>query len=75
MDETNGEQSECPYKNRLSGDDKDGKENTKLEEAVKEAEGSQESTQASAGSLAGQQSQTSCYPMLKAIAVKAMLVI
>ena len=49
MDETNGEQSECPYKNQLKNDDIDGKENTKLEEAVKEAEESQESTESSSG--------------------------
>lgn len=39
MDDTDGEKfNECPYKNRQNGDDNDVKENTKLEEAVKEAE-------------------------------------
>lgn len=43
VDEANGEQqSECPYKNRLNSSDKDSNENTKLEEAVKEAEESQD---------------------------------
>lgn len=52
VDETNGEQSACPYKNRLNKNDEDGKENTKLEEAVKEAEESQESTESPAGNTA-----------------------
>ena len=53
MDEANGEQSECPYKNLLISDDKDGKESTKLEEAVKEAEEIQENTESSPGNSTG----------------------
>lgn len=56
VDESNGEQqSECPYKNRLNSSDKDSNENTKLEEAVKEAEESQDNhTESSAANATGE---------------------
>ena len=56
VDESNGEQqSECPYKNLLNSSDKDSNENTKLKEAVKEAEESQDNhTESSAANATGE---------------------
>ena len=55
MDNTDGEKTECPYKNRQNNEDNDAKGGSKLEEAVKEAE---ESTSTSPENSTGQLKKT-----------------